>query len=731
MDLGGTWAAALVDQELIRTGADPDLDHSGWATVQVPGHWGETDAFLDTDGPVLYRRTFIHEVAPAPTRTWLYLGGVIAQSDVWINGAYVGSTNGYFVPHRFDVTDVLAKGQSIEHVISIEVTASEQNDDRTKKSFTGSLQAGPLAPAGCPGGIWQSIRLEETGSVGINHARLLCTDANPTTAELKLRVVLDSQLAGEIEVVTSVTGPNGKAVAGGTQTFEVAQGENRLEWDTTVDAPELWWPASRGEQPLYDVAVLVGDPDGGRSDRREWRTGLRRVNADGFTWRVNGERLFAKGISIGPQSRFLANFSADRVAEDLRAVRAAGLDLIRVHGHIAPSALYEEADRLGLLVWQDLPLVGGYAITSRRTARATARETVDLLGHHPSVAVWCAHDEPNGQPLPQPAAPGSGTQKDDRGEAVRSESLAPSPLPSFGRSLGRHLLPSWNRSVLDPIIRRELRSADATRTVIARSGSLPMLTDASGSDAHLWLGWHNGAPEDLTDVLKSWPRLGGFLGGFGAQSVAEQWWDEDEPTWPRSQPGAFERYLPRRAYGDGMAWALATRAYQSDLIRRHIETLRRLKYRPTGGFCLMALSDAEPEGGFGVLEFDRTPKPAFAALTDACRPVVVITDVPPHITSAGEQLRFDVHTVSDLPTELTDVTVTAIARCGSWEKATSWRGNLPADTCQLAGTLAFEVPPLNGILTIDLELRAAEWSATNRYQTVVIPPAETLKRTGV
>ena len=719
MDLGGTWAAAVVDQDLIRTGADPDLDHSSWATVQVPGHWGQTPAFVDTDGPILYRRSFTHHTAEAPTRTWLCLDGVIAQSDVWLNGGYIGTTTGYFVPHRFDVTDVLLNAHGNEHVISIEVSASEQGDSRAKKTFTGSLQAGPLAPAGCPGGIWRPIRLEETGPVAIQHARMLCTSANLSNATLKHRVVLDSHAAGEIEVITSVTGPHGKAVAGGVQTLEAAQGENRFEWETQIDEPELWWPATRGDQPLYDVSVVVNDTDSNRSHRQEWRTGLRKVSGDGFTWRVNDERLFAKGISIGPQSRFLASFSRQQIAEDLASVRAAGLDLIRVHGHIAPVALYEEADRLGLLVWQDLPLVGGYAITSRRTARATAREAVDLLGHHPSVAVWCAHEEPNGQPLPEPET----ADEDGRGAAP--------PLPSFGRSLGRHILPSWNRSVLDPIIRRELRSADPSRTVIARSGSLPMLTDTSGSDTHLWLGWHNGTPEDLTEVLKSWPRLGGFLGGFGAQSVDERWWDEDEPTWPRAQAGAFERYLPRRAYGDGMAWALATRAYQADLIRRHIETLRRLKYRPTGGFCLVALADAEPEGGFGVLGFDRTPKLAFSALTDACRPVVVVTDVPPHITSAGEQLSFDVHTVSDLPTELEDVTVTAIARCDTWEKSQSWRGNLPADTCQLAGTLSFEVPPLNGLLTIDLELRAAEWSATNRYQTVVIPPAETLKRTGV
>ena len=732
-DLAGTWRLAAVDAELRRSGADPDLDDAAWPTLSIPGHWAQHPDFAEATGTILHRRHFtldLDEALPSSDdRLWLTLDGVIGQSDIWLDGHYVGVTNDYFAPHRFDITEILRSPTPVRtHVLSIEIASVARAEGRSKQALTGSLQTGPLAPPGPNGGIWRGIRIERTGPVAIRHARLVCTKSSLERAQLSFRMVLDvtdpfvetaASTDGEHEAIvhTSVLSPGGQAVAGDSVPHRLAAGENRIEWTVEVESPELWWPKALGDQPRYDVSVAVDAPSPDRaashdrgsriSDRRHWRTGLRSVSADNFNWRVNGRRLFAKGIVVGPQHRFLASLTDEQVRDDVRSAQAAGLDLIRVHGHIAPPALYDEADRRGMLVWQDLPLVGGYATSARGRAQATAREAVDVLGHHPSIAAWCAHDEPNGTALPEPPA--------------RTERL-----PSFGRSLGRHLLPSWNRSVLDPMLRRELRNADKSRTVIARSGSLPTLTDLTPSDPHLWLGWHNGAPEDLPELLRSWPRLGSFLGGFGAQSVSVEDWDEDAPQWSTAQEGAFDRYLPRRAYADGIAWSVATRAYQADLIRVHIETLRRLKYRPVGGFCLTALADAEPAGGFGVLGHDRRPKPGYEALTDVCRPVIVVTDMPPMVTSAGERLSFDVHAVSDLHDQLDDVRVTATARCGDWHRTVTWGGELDADSCALIGTLAFDVPDLNGPLTIDLELRADEWSATNRYQTVVIPPSETL-----
>ena len=707
IDLSGTWRAAPLNGELHRTGADPDLDDDGWATVTVPGHWEQSEAFEDTDGPILYRRSFNGGEPREGERSWLVFDGVMAQSDVWLDGRFVGDTAGYFVPHRFDVTDVLRP--DTDHTLAVEVSCPAPADERRKRSLTGSLQSGPLAPPGSPGGIWRPVRIETTGAVAIRWGRLLCTSASVARAELSLRLVLDANEGCEVRIDTNVTGPDGVAAAGGTESHTVARGENRIEWTTPIDLPSLWWPAALGEQPMYEVSVAVRDADGTVTDRRAWRTGLREVDVSDLRWTVNGERLFVKGVCIGPQDRHLGTVPTADLLRDLRSAQEAGLDLVRLHGHITRPEVYAEADRRGLLVWQDLPFVGGYSVATRKAARTVAREAVDLLGHHPSVAVWCAHEEPNGPPLPDP-------------------SPHDEPLQTTGRRLARHVLPSWNRSVLDPALRRELESNDPTRRVIRRSGSLPFLTDRSTSDPHLWLGWHTGQHKDLPEVIRTWPRLGSFLGGFGSQSVVDGDWDENEPTWKTAEVGSFERYLHRQAYADGESWAGATQSYQADLVRSQINTMRRLKYRPAGGFCLMSLFDAEASGGFGVLDSERRPKPAYEALVDACRPVVIIADTPPTITTPGSHLVLDVHAVSDLHHRIENVHATARAICGDWSYEQKWSGELPADACEHIGTLEFDVPAHTGLLVIDVELDTGDQVATNRSQTVVIPPAEANSR---
>ncbi|MEZ5225593.1 MAG: hypothetical protein R2710_02675 [Acidimicrobiales bacterium] len=176
-----------------------------------------------------------------------------------------------------------------------------------------------------------------------------------------------------------------------------------------------------------------------------------------MVWRVNGERMFVKGVSLGPQDRFLGSMDTGVIADDLRSVRDAGLDLVRVHGHVARSELYEAADRQGVLLWQDLPSSArtppppeswpGASPAYGRPARAPS-----------SVAVWCAHDEPNGPPLPEP------NRSADR--------------TTNGARLGRHLFPSWNRSVLDPLLRCE-RSARRHVTIRDRPIRQPAVAHRS------------------------------------------------------------------------------------------------------------------------------------------------------------------------------------------------------------------------------------------------------------
>jgi len=423
---------------------------------------------------------------------------------------------------------------------------------------------------------------------------------------------------------------------------------------------------------------------------------------------VNGEPLFVKGANVMPTRAALADASPEQVRRDIELARDAGLDLLRVNGHIARDELYDAADELGMLVWQDFPLQWNYSRTIRKQAVRQARETVDLLGHHPSIAVWCAHNEP----LPA---------DDTRAHA-------------YGASVARHVLqqqaPTWNKTILDRWVKRAFESADETRTVIAHSGIAPHVPQLSGSSSHLFFGWYHGDERDLDGFAAAVPRMVRFVSEFGAQSVPTAADFMEPDRWPALdwdhlvahhglQLEPMQQHVPiaRHATFDG--WRAATQQYQADVLRHHIESLRRLKYRPTGGFCFLSLNDAQPAVSWSVLDHERNPKRAYAAVIEACRPVIVVADRLPSSVEPGDMLALDVHVISDVRRVLETVVCTATLRWPGGQHQWAWQGDIPPDSCVRVGTTQFVVPDVAGELWLDLVLEHGDLVATNRYTTHV------------
>ena len=709
MEPAGIWRAAEADEGLRRSYPSPDFDDDAWAEIRVPGHWRSTPAFADSDGPLLYRTRFEHAAPPIEgRRSWLTFEGLLYQGDVWLDGSYLGDTEGYFFPHTFEVTDALR--ERTEHVLALELTCARQTERAAKRNITGELQhSDVLDPDWNPGGIWRPVRLTETGPVRIASLRMLCAEATPERAVVRCRAVLDAAGTCTVKLRTTVGGTDHELEQ------PLSEGENRVLWQVVVDRPQLWWPHALGDQPLHDVSVEVSLPDATDdhdvSDRRTLRTGLRQVRMRNWICSVNGERLFLKGSSQGPTRMALADAGPDEFERDVQLANDAGLDFLRVHAHVGRPELYDAADRHGLLLWQDFPLQWGYARGIRKQAVRQAREAVDHLGHHPSIALWCGHNSPIALDL-EPGEP------KHRGRAVL-------------RFAAGQQLPTWNKTVLDGSVKRAFEKADGSRPVVAHSGVLPHV-GSGGTDSHLWFGWYHGGERDLVTALELWPRLARFVSEFGAQAVPEtagfmrpeRWPDLDWDTLCRChglQKWVFDRRVPPEDFATFEEWQRATQSYQAELVRRQVEHLRRLKYRPTGGFCHFSFADGRASVTWSVLDHERAPKPAFEALAAACAPVIVTADRPAAVYGPGDAVALDVHVVSDLRTPVPNARVTADL---SWEDgglSWSWSGDIPPDSCERVGTLRLTAPAAPGPLVLDLSLDAADVKAANRYESLIVP----------
>jgi len=689
-ELDGPWLACEAEGDLHQRFVEADFDETGWEPITVPGHWRSTPAFAASDGPVLYRHRFAATPLADDRRRFLTFDGVFYYGDVWLDGAYLGATEGYFAPHSFEITDAARSGVA-EHVLAVEVDCPKEGDRRAKRMVTGVFSHWDvLDPDWNPGGLWRPVRVVESGPVRLSVLRCLCTEATEDRGRLLLSLTVDAP-AGPIPVRlrARLDGP-GVAVAA-LQDQTLAAGVNHLSWTVEVDHPPRWWPWRYGSQPLVDVTVDV-EVDGVRSDGRQVRTAFREVRRDGWRFHINGERLFVMGSNQGPALMALGEADAADLSADVKRAIDANLDMIRIHGHVTRPEVYAAADEAGLLLWQDVPLQWGYARGARRPAAAQARALVDVLGHYPSVVVWCGHNEPY---------PGPPAEAQDK--------------MAKWRNRAQLLLPSWNKDVLDRSVARALRQ-DPTRPVVTHSGVPPgPLRD--GTDSHLYFGWYLGTMGDMAGVLRRWPRLARFVSEFGAQAVPETADFMEPQRWPdldwerlterhNLQPQHFQRFAPPDEFATFDDWRAATQAYQAALIQLQAEDLRRLRYRPTGGFLQFCFADGHPGVTWSVLDHERRPKSGYAALASACRSVLPMVDPRTgQVHVANEQRR-------PLPGAEMEVRV--------GETRWAFGGDLAADSLAYVGRV--DIPA--EAMRIDVTLRQADLGeVTNTYGALLLNAA--------
>jgi len=716
MELDGGWRAVEADDDVRRHGIGLVADDHDWHPIDVPGHWRNHPKFASSDGPVMYRRGFHAPPPDADRRRWLTLDGIFYQADVWLDGAYLGDPEGYFFPHSFDITSLSRLGE--DHALAIEVTCDPQRGTSGRTNITGVLQGWDgIDRSWNPGGLWRSVKLYDTGPVRVDRLRVLCRDADHRRAHLRLTACLDSDTARSVTVRTLVDGE-----VADEQDHAIAQGENTIAWALDVTDPELWWPRGLGPQTLTDVEAVVL-VDGEVSDRRHRITGLRQVAWHDWVCSVNGERLFLKGTNLLPAAAAMADADHDTIVGDLQRLVELGLNCARVHGHVGHRTLYCTADELGIVLLQDFPLQWGHARSVRGQAVRQAEALVDHFGHHPSIAMWIAHNEPVAPPA---------RAADDLAE------IAPSPtLRQRVRRTAAQQVPTWNRSVLDRWVKRAFERADPSRPTIAHSGVTAHFPQLDGTDAHLYFGWRRGTVDGLAKQAARLPRTVRFVSEFGSSSVPatapyldeqlthHEWPDLD---WTRLaaehgyELSTFESVLPPHDYGSLEAWRNASQRYQAHVLKVQIETLRRLKYRPTGGFCFYAFADPAPVVSGSIYDHERVPKLAVEAVRAACAPVLVISDPPPDELLPGDRLKLDVHVVNDRPVEIEAAVVEATMRWPGGERRWRFGGPIPADGVVKVGRVDLEVPAVEGRLAYQLSLRAGAVSSSNGYASRVVAP---------
>jgi beta-galactosidase/beta-glucuronidase len=332
---------------------------------------------------VRYRRTFTVPAGWRGRRVLLHFGAVDHQAAVRVNGRLVGRHRGGYTPFSFDVTGALRPGgrQSVEVAVRDPV-GLDADQPLGKQLATGRIFYTRAT------GIWQTVWLEPVRADHVEDLRL-----RPDLDGGRLRV--DAQLArpGDGAELRVAVLRGGRVVSAGSAPASGSAAGLEL----AVPDPAPWSPSSPA---LYDV-VLRLVRDGRTLDRARSYTAFRTTRIRNGRFELNGRPYVLRGVldqGYWPDGVYTA--PSDRaLRRDVVMAKAYGFNLARKHVKVEDPRWYWHADRLGLLVAQDMPSAWDLrAAPDRAQFRREWEAMIGTLDHHPSVALWIAFNENWGRP---------------------------------------------------------------------------------------------------------------------------------------------------------------------------------------------------------------------------------------------------------------------------------------------------------------------------------------------
>lgn len=408
LNLNGLW-----DYAIKPVGQDSPTNYDGKILVPfaVESSLSGVQKKVGAENELWYHRTFKVPSKWNGKDVLLNFGAVDWRADVYLNGKHIATHKGGYTPFSINITPFLKKGEQ-----NLTVRVFDATDNSYQPCGKQSIGQGKIWYTSVTG-IWQTVWLEPVSRSHINSVRMI-SDVKQGRINFTADVT-----EGEGNLIQVKLIDNGKTVA----TAETNVGQ---EIALTLSNPKLWSPDSPF---LYDVEISLLSRSGKMLDKAKSYTAFRQISKyrddDGiYRFLLNGKKTFMFGpLDQGWWPDGLYTAPTDEALKfDIEKTKQWGFNMIRKHVKVEPARWYYYCDKLGMLVWQDMPSGdrGGYwdketdqqvtsskwspyeyetGVDRQRSAESKVnyyREWKDIMNFcfdNPSVVVWVPFNESWGQ----------------------------------------------------------------------------------------------------------------------------------------------------------------------------------------------------------------------------------------------------------------------------------------------------------------------------------------------
>ena len=457
--------------------------------LRVPGDWNsQRESLLFYEGPLWCQRYFSYHKRPN-TRVLVYFGAANYHARVWLNGKNIGEHTGGFTPFNFDASSEIAEGDN-SIVVEVSNTRSKDGVPALNTDWWNY------------GGLTRTVALVEVPDTFIQDYSVQIAKGSA------------DRVAGWVQVEGKPSAPDVTIEIPEAQVKQVVplRADGRAVFSFPAKLT-LWSP----ENPkLYRVIVSGG------GDSVSDEIGFRSIETRGTQIVLNGKPIFLRGISLHEEAPFRGGrgFSEEDDRTLLQWARDLGCNFVRLAHYPHNESMIRMADRMGLLVWSEVPVYWGIAWQSPDALENAEEQVRDMIArdhNRAAVILWSLSNE-------TPIVPG-------RTEFLKS-------LAAYARQLDSTRL-----------ITSAMNHADSS-VAGTRSLNDPLSQELDVLGWNEYLGWYEGRPEDADHL---------------------QWKTADEKPLIISEFGAGAVY---GKHGD--ADTRFTEEYQANLFAHQIRMLKRI-----------------------------------------------------------------------------------------------------------------------------------------------------------
>ncbi|ODM27047.1 sugar-binding protein [Clostridium sp. Bc-iso-3] len=380
----------------VNNGHSISYDDSKWSDVTLPHDWsifnsfnqwspaGDSGGYLD-GGIGWYRKTFTVPQNYSGKKVSIVFDGAYMNSQVWINGAFLGIRPYGYSSFEYDLTPYLNIGG--KNVIAVKLNNNQPNS----RWYSGS-------------GIYRNVWLTVLNPVHVDYCGMFVTtptvSRSSATANVSTKVLNESSSSKTVSLKTTIIDSNGDQVASDISSAVniPAGGDNTFSQNLTVSNPNLWSPDS---PYLYTVQTQVV-VDGNVVDTYKSTMGFRYFNFSNTTgFSLNGVNMKMKGVCLHHDLGALGaavNYRA--IERQLQIMKDMGCNAIRTSHNPPDPQVLEICDRLGLMVmdeafdcWETGKTANDYHLYFKDWAKRDLQDMVKRDRNHPSVIMWSIGNE--------------------------------------------------------------------------------------------------------------------------------------------------------------------------------------------------------------------------------------------------------------------------------------------------------------------------------------------------